>query len=745
MKFSLPGASSSEKTQNMETDFEQLQRSTIVLSLPGLFVAALILGGLTSSRPDYGWALLAALGLILLIPAIWFISQWSFLAASLLLIGGSMGAISAAVLIGGIAPAAFLLFIPVGLTCMTLGAPAGVVGAALCSLLVLIAPAEFAEIDGVTRTMVIMALWATVGMIWLTLRPLLIATEWSWQAYRESQALLDQSRDFQMQLQQAMEDLTNTNTQLNRLNILANNLRQVAEDERRIKEQFVANVSHELRTPLNMIIGFSEMILKAPESYGQKIPTNLLADLQVVLRNSQHLSSLIDDVLDLSQIEAGQMALVKEWVSIPDIVQAVTIAVRPLFESKGLYLKADVAPNLPELNCDRTRIREVLLNLLSNAGRFTEDGGVTVKIRVESSSMIFSVTDTGPGISEEDRLRLFQPFQQLDATIRRRHGGTGLGLSISKSFVELHDGKMWVESEKGQGTTFFFRLPIEPLALTQSGFARWVNPYASYERRERRTSLPMDTRQRVLVVEKGSVIQRLLKRYLTDQEIFAVSDLTQARLEMERSPAQLVLLNDVRSPEDPFGLGDSSTLPFNTPVISCSIADPLQNTMTPDFPGILVKPIARDALLGALEKLVEPVKTILVVDDEPDAQKLFVRMLNSAGRGYRVVRAGNGMQALNILERQKVDVILLDLVMPEMDGFQFLKIKSDNPAIHDIPVILISALDPRGHPIVSRYLAVTRSGGLSVQQLLDCIRALGGILAPTGQASAHAAEPSETI
>ena len=172
-----------------------------------------------------------------------------------------------------------------------------------------------------------------------------------------------------------LEDLASANVQLARLNQLAQGMRHAAEDARRAKEEFVANVSHELRTPPNMIVGFSEMMLQAPQTYGKKIPSALLADLAVIQRNSQHLSSLIDDVLDLSQIEVGKMALTKERVAFQEVVQAAVTAVRPLFDSKGLHLKTEVPGDLPLVFCDRTRIREVVLNLLSNAGRFTEHGG----------------------------------------------------------------------------------------------------------------------------------------------------------------------------------------------------------------------------------------------------------------------------------------------------------------------------------------------------------------------------------
>jgi CheY-like chemotaxis protein len=162
----------------------------------------------------------------------------------------------------------------------------------------------------------------------------------------------------------------------------------------------------------------------------------------------------------------------------------------------------------------------------------------------------------------------------------------------------------------------------------------------------------------------------------------------------------------------------------------CSVADPITYAPAPDIPDILVKPISQDDFLCALDKLDRPIESILLVEDDPDAQKLFVRMLTSAGRGYRVVRAGNGAQAINLLTRRAFDVILLDLIMPAMDGYQFLKVREQDEKIAAIPVILISAQDTRGHTIVSNFIAATRSGGISVKQLLDGIKALGGILSP---------------
>jgi CheY-like chemotaxis protein len=300
---------------------------------------------------------------------------------------------------------------------------------------------------------------------------------------------------------------------------------------------------------------------------------------------------------------------------------------------------------------------------------------------------------------------------------------------------------MWIESQVGQGTTFYFQLPIEPIDLVDPGVSRWINPsqtYATIEKPIKPPSLPLaDGRTSILVIEKGTVLQRLLKRYLAHTEIRVAPDLETARRELEHVPARLVLMNDpgLQSPDvlsagAPEILTEAAPFPEHLPIISCSIAEPLLYAPNPDVIEILVKPITRDILLSAVEKSNHPVENILVVEDEPDAQKLFLRMLFSADRGYKVRRASNGIQALRLLKEQNIDLVLLDLFMPEMDGFELLQRKARDPKLRDIPVILISARDPHGQPIVSSHLTVTRRSGLTVQQLLDSIQAISTILAP---------------
>ncbi|MCL5996275.1 MAG: ATP-binding protein [Chloroflexi bacterium] len=708
---------------------KQLRSDSLLFALIGLCVAAILVGGTAwLSDPAIGasaGAVILALALTIAI-----LTTKSYPVAAWLFVTGAAAICYGVATLGKTPIALCLLALPAGLAMLMISRMAGFAVAGFNTAILLLSPTSLLPAPADLRVISIVTMWGTLGLIWLTLRPLIAAVNWAWYGYERSTTLLGQAQDYQVQLQQALEDLTSANLQLNRLNQQAQALRQAAEDERHVKERFVANVSHELRTPLNMIIGFCEMITQSPETYEGEIPPTLLADLAVVLRNSQHLSGLIDDVLDLSQVEAGQAALTKERVSLSQVIDAASIAVRPLYTSKGLELVTILPDDLPLVFCDRLRIREVLLNLLSNAGRFTEHGGVQVKAWQEEGDVVISVADTGPGIAQDNIERLFQPFQQADGSIRVRYGGTGLGLAISKGFVELHGGKMWVESEVGRGATFSFRLPINPPAPLQSGVLRWFSPHQSFVERTHPSRLaPPVTRPRVVVVETNGTMQRLLGRYLDNVDVVSAPTVQEAAQQLAQSPAQALIVNDAPIDSQLQRLRECSVPPEGIPAIICSIPGTGQAAGSLGANEYLVKPISREALLSALDRLAPAARSILVIDDEPDALQLFGRMLSSSERSYRVVRASDGRQGLALMQQDPPDAILLDLIMPEMDGFQLLAAKSQAPQLRDIPVILISAQDPFGQPIMSKALAVTCKDGLSMSQVLACIEALTAILA----------------
>ncbi|HBY08608.1 MAG TPA: hypothetical protein DEH22_12800 [Chloroflexi bacterium] len=571
---------------------------------------------------------------------------------------------------------------------------------------------------------------------WAVSRSLLVASSWAMEGYHKAQTEMEEARKNRLELKQTQDELLHANTELSRLTERLKILYQVAEEARQVKEQFVANVSHELRTPLNMIISFSEMIMNSPRSYGVDLPSDLMADIAAIQRNSRHLSKLVNDVLSLSQIEAGRMGLTRAWASLTEIVDEAVTAVGALYKSKKLYLETDLPQDLPVVFCDSTRVRQVVLNLLSNAGRFTEKGGVSIKATQDAEFIIISVADTGPGISADHQDKVFQPFQQLDGLVQRRYGGSGLGLSISKNFVELHGGKMWFESEDGVGTTFYFSLPIvEPVKMDYSsgGAKRWFNPYQSYEVRGPRFAEHPAVVPRYVVLEDSEVLTQIIERFITQVEVCRVRKVEDAIAELDRSPAQALLINEAAITSNDDLTKKISDLPYGTPVISCWLASDDDVAHRLGATRYLVKPIDRERLLRTIAEMGDEIQTILIVDDHPEALQLFARMLHNSDKNYRVLQANNARRALDLLNTRKPDLLLLDLIMPEMDGFQLLQEKRVNPGIKDIPTIIISSQDPSGEPVVTDAIRVRRSGGLSVRELLTCIQAFSEILMPSAQ------------
>lgn len=636
----------------------------------------------------------------------------------------------------GISEMLILFVIPPALAAVLISLPAMLVIAIGETIILVVWSGSFiGQVSLITVLPILVTIWAIAGLMVAAYYPIYQLLQWSWDYFQRAQVLLEEARNRKVELQQALNDLTRANQQLTRMNKLTQGLRRMAEEARRVKEEFVAQVSHELRTPLNMIIGYSEVILQSPEIYGPNLPSALLADLTVVFKNAEHLSELIDDVLDLTEIETEQIALTKEEVYLPEIVQAATLAVRPLFDSKSLYLKTDLPEGLPPLFCDRTRIREVLLNLLSNAGRFTEQGGVVVKARQEKHNLIVSVTDTGPGIADKDKAKLFEPFQQLSSSVRQRYGGSGLGLSISKRFLELHEGDIWVDSIPGQGTTFSFRLPITLPMPTDGELTRWLQPDWEYRQRTRPSKVPKSAAQpRFVVLDKGNTLLRLLNRYLAGAEIVSVPSLAHACQELLENPSTALVINEI-SVEETLQRLESAKLPNGIPMMICSIPDPVEVTSTLGVFDYLVKPISQNVLLATLNRLGRPIKSMLIVDDQPDMLRLYRRMLASSKSDYQVIQARNGQEALRMLRREKPDVILLDLIMPKMDGLQLLKFCKDEPSLRDIPVIVTSVNDPTRHPAVSNFFVVTQRDGLSTRELLNFIKQTATHLSTIGSSA----------
>ena len=699
---------------------KELRGETLDWALPAVAAAGVGLIVVAARARDPLELDLPGLALFLLSGLAWSLSRRHALAVWSL--AGACAALIVVLAVGPRPVALYLLCIPAGLVAVCAGDRSGLAAAALFSLFLADFSPAAAQADAAERITTGVLIWSVTGLIWLSHRPLLGVLEWSWSMYHTGQRKLEQARDDRVHLHEALADLAAANATLTKLKQSAQAMQEAAEEARRAKEQFVANVSHELRTPLNMIVGFCELITDTPEMYGADIPPALLADLDVVLRNGQHLAALIDDVLDLSQIDAQRVALVKERLDLAETIAAAAEAVQPLYHSKGLYLKAELPPELAAAYADRVRVRQVVLNLLSNAGRFTDEGGVTVRARQEGNHVRIAVEDTGPGIAPADAERLFEPFQQLDGSLRRRHGGSGLGLSISRAFIELHGGRLWVESAAGKGSTFYFTLPISPQAPPPSTAARWLNPHQPYAPRTRPFAGPRPVvRPHLVVVEAGRSLTGFLRRHMQDMEIVPAASLEEGIAQCNRLPPQALLVNSTAVTGALEEAARYDTLPPNLPVIACSVPGAAEAAGELGLRGYLVKPIGKQKLLSTLDELDLPNRTVLVIDDEPEVQRLFRRILLSATPPYRVARASGGRQGLEAMRGQRPDVVLLDLVMPDMDGFAFLEAKNQDSALSAIPVVAISAQDPTGQPFVSKLVGVTSAHGMTASQLLFLI------------------------
>jgi signal transduction histidine kinase/CheY-like chemotaxis protein len=724
------------------TDLLQATSRTLILAIGGIYLAFVIATGFWPEQLGVNvWSVVPVILITCL--AAYKLLDTHFVLAQLVLIAGLAVAVFVGLWVSGYEGVLlFLALLPL-LAAVTLGLlPALIVEVGVVGLVLMVT-----RVPGIPDIPVSTTLYTVLGgaitavLGWAATHALLTVTGWALYAFGQARERMDEAREHRVELTQVQQDLLEANRELARVTDRLRAMYEVAEEARRTKEAFVANVSHELRTPLNMIIGFSDMITQSPQVYSRDLPPALLSDIATINENSQHLARLIDDVLDLSQVEAGSMALSKEWVDLGEIVEAAALAVRPLFESKKLYLRLHIAEDLPQVFCDSTRIREVILNLLSNAGRYTDTGGVTMRVEHTFQEVVVSVADTGPGISPVDQARLFQPFHQLDGPLRRR-GGTGLGLSISKRFVEMHDGEMWLESEVGAGSKFSFKLPLRAPARVAAAQAdnasRWFNPYESpgYRERLRRSKAPApQVEPRLVLVEQEAVLERLFNRYMSDFETTRVESLDAAVAELERTPARALILNAPPTVDDSVE-PQLTDLPYGTPAIRVWMPSESEATRELGLRHYLLKPITRDKLLSVLDELARreerAIETVLLVDDEPDALRLFARMLTSGDRTYRVLRARDGARALSLMRQRQPDVVLLDLIMPGIDGFQVLQQKAHDPAIRDIPVIVVSSRDPSGEPIVSDRLTVTRNGGLSARHLLACIRAVSTILSTSG-------------
>lgn len=497
--------------------------------------------------------------------------------------------------------------------------------------------------------------------------------------------------DLQKKNQQITEQLLTLEKLNNEIQLANEKIREAD----KLKSDFLARMSHELRTPLNAIIGFSELVLGGMTG---ALNEEQKACLNDILESGRHLLQLINDILDISKIEAGKMELQFENFNLRKIFETVEHTLDPLFERKNQRFDIEIEDDAAEAYGDSGKIKQVIINLVSNANKFTPDGGrITLSARKSKDYeglIEVSVSDTGRGIREEDLTILFDEYRQFGAPSTRGEKGTGLGLALCKRFVEMHGGTIWAESEYGKGSVFSFTLQCASAHLPAEVVTRTVVKEIPVKKEE---PLP-DTENIILVIEDDEKARRLLKYYL-EREHYAVifaSDGEDA-IELAKKYKPKVITLDILLPHrDGWEILRDLRLDKETesiPVIIVSMLDNKDLGYSLDADDYFVKPVDKDKLLARIKELSNlqhgAPNTILIIDDDPKSVKLTAKILEDAGEN--VLKAFSGREGLDLIGKHKPDLIILDLMMPEMSGFEVVDILRRDDNTKDIPVFVLTA------------------------------------------------------
>ena len=467
-----------------------------------------------------------------------------------------------------------------------------------------------------------------------------------------------------------------------------------ADAANRSKSLFLANMSHELRTPLNAIIGYSELLEEEAREDGEE---HLVPDLEKIHSAGKHLLGLINEVLDLSKIEAGKMEVHLEDVDVSAVLEDVLATVRPLAEKSDNRLTLD-APAPGWMQTDVTKLRQMLFNLLGNAAKFTSDGEITLRARREAlesgESMVFEVEDTGIGMTAEQQAGLFQPFAQADSSTTRQYGGTGLGLAVSRHCAQLLGGDIDLHSTPGAGTTFTIRIPLEAPETLSAATAGAATDADRTARSGEPPGGPV-----VLVVDDDAAGTELIERVLAGQGLRVESASNgSGGLQRARELRPAVILLDVRMPgTDGWNVlaqlkADPQLAPI--PVVMISVTGQRTLGLALGAADYLVKPVANDALVHTVRRHLGDAaaeQPILVIDDDATTRTMLRRQLERAG--WRVIEAADGVEGMDRLGDSAPALVLLDLVMPRMDGFAFLDELRGRPDALTLPVIVLTSKD----------------------------------------------------
>jgi len=459
---------------------------------------------------------------------------------------------------------------------------------------------------------------------------------------------------------------------------------KVAEAANEAKSTFLANMSHELRTPLNAIIGYSEMLIEDAEDENE----DFIPDLDKINNSGKHLLGLINDILDLSKVESGKMELYIEEFDLQKVMHEIESTIKPLVEKNNNTLIIECDSNLKTMTADITKIRQILLNLLSNSSKFTKEGNINIDV-VSSNNMDdavdFIIADTGIGMSNQQVEKVFQPFTQADEKTTRKFGGTGLGLTITKMFAEMMGGDINLTSEEGKGTTFTVTIPLVVV-----------------DKKKQNTEVIIDVTHdndyTILVIDDDDNAQDMMKKFLEKQD-FSILQAKRGedglKLAAEHMPDVITL--DVMMPEmdgwEVLAALQGNERTKNIPVIMLTMADEPDIGYSLGATDYLTKPVNWTELSTILSnhQIQSDSQTILIVEDDETTREMLRKSLEK--NDFKVRSAVNGKEALEKVSETKPGLIILDLMMPEMDGFEFAERLRENKEWLDIPVVVITAKD----------------------------------------------------